>query len=92
MELAAAELLGSGKQGPIFFDVVIDFNDTRTSQKLHDKTGSHNGTDTKFHQSTTVGSENDTHPVERIGRLGALDTIQRDLATYQKDEERDGCP
>jgi hypothetical protein len=86
------ELLGPREQGAIFLDVVVDFNDTRSSQKLHDKTGGNNGTDTKFHQCTTVGSENDTHPVEGIGRLGTLNTIDGDLAANQENEESNGSP
>jgi len=60
------EFLGTGKQRTIFLDIVVDLNDTGTSQELHNQTGGNDGTDTKFHQGTTVGSKNNTHPVERI--------------------------
>jgi hypothetical protein len=86
------EFLGSRKQCTIFLDIVIDLDDARPSQELHDETRRNNGTDTKFHQSATVGSENDTHPVKWIGRLGALDTVNWDLTADQENEESYGGP
>mmetsp|Transcript_18997 Transcript_18997/g.41280 ORF Transcript_18997/g.41280 Transcript_18997/m.41280 type:complete len:357 (-) Transcript_18997:258-1328(-) len=64
------KLLGTRKQSAIFLDIVVNLDDSRTSQKLHNQTGSNNWTDTEFHEGTTVGSKNDAHPVERITRLG----------------------
>lgn len=86
------ELLGTRKQGTIFLDVVVDLNDSGTGQKLHNQTRCNNGTDTKFHKSTTVRSKDDTHPVERITGLGRLDTIDRNLAANQENEKNDRSP
>jgi len=81
------EFLGTREQGTIFLDVVVDLDDSGTGQKLHNQTRRDNGTNTKFHESTTVGSKDDTHPVERITGLGRLDTINRDLAANQENEK-----
>merc|ERR1719506_1035289 len=59
--------------------VVIDFNNTGSGQQLHDQTRSHNGRNTQFHESAAIGGQNDTHPVERIGIGGALNTVNRNL-------------
>ena len=86
------KLLGTREQGTIFLDVVVDLDNSGTSQKLHNQTRCDNGTDTKFHKSTTVRSKDNTHPVERITGLGGLDTIDRDLAANQENEKNDRSP
>jgi len=86
------KFLGTREQGTIFLDVVVDLDDSGTGQKLHNQTRSDNGTNTKFHKGTTVGSHDDTHPVERITGLGRLDTIERDLAANQENEKDNGSP
>ena len=80
------ELLGSSKESAIFLDVVVYFNDTRAGKQLHDKTRRNNRTNAQFHESTSVGGENDTHPVERIRRLGRLDAVNGNLATDKEDK------
>lgn len=47
---------------------------------------------TKLHERATVGGEQHTHPVERVGRLVGLGAVDRDLAADQEDEERDRRP
>ena len=86
------KLLSAREESSIFLDIVIDFDDTGTSEKLHNKTGCNNRTDSKLHKSPSVGSEDNTHPVERIGRLGGLNSINGDLTAHQKDEQSDGGP
>ena len=86
------KLLGTREQGTIFLDIVVDLDNSGTSQKLHNQTRCDNGTDTKFHKSTTVRSKDNTHPVERITGLGGLDTIDRDLAANQENEKNDRSP
>ena len=86
------EFLGTRKQGTIFLDIVVDLDDSRSSQKLHNQTRRDNGTDTKFHQSTTIGRHNDTHPVERITGLGRLDTVDGNLTAYQENEKDNRGP
>mmetsp|Transcript_3716 Transcript_3716/g.8104 ORF Transcript_3716/g.8104 Transcript_3716/m.8104 type:complete len:249 (-) Transcript_3716:19-765(-) len=86
------EFLGTRKQSTIFLHVVVNLDDSRTGQKLHDQTGCNDRTDTEFHQSTAVGSKDDTHPIERVTRLGRLDTVDRDLTAYQENEEDNGRP
>ena len=45
---------------------VTDFNNLSTSQQLHDEARCDDGRDTQLHESTSVGSEDDTNPVEGI--------------------------
>lgn len=47
---------------------------------------------TEFHEGAAVGSQNDTHPVERIGRLGGLYAVDWNLAAHQENEEGDDRP
>mmetsp|Transcript_29905 Transcript_29905/g.54997 ORF Transcript_29905/g.54997 Transcript_29905/m.54997 type:complete len:351 (+) Transcript_29905:815-1867(+) len=86
------QLLSSREQRSVLLHVVVHFNDTTSRQQLHDQPGGDNGRDTKFHEGTTVGSEDDTHPVEGIGGLGRLDTIDGDLTADKEDEECNCCP
>lgn len=86
------KLLGSRKQGTIFLYVVVNLDNTTSSKKLHDKTRCYNRTDSKFHKSSTVGSEDNTHPVERITGFGALNTIDRNLTAHKENEQSNGCP
>mmetsp|Transcript_30829 Transcript_30829/g.66633 ORF Transcript_30829/g.66633 Transcript_30829/m.66633 type:complete len:351 (+) Transcript_30829:714-1766(+) len=86
------QLLGSGEQRSVLLHVVVYFDDTTSRQQLHDQPGSDDGGDTKFHEGTTVGGEDDTHPVEGIGRLGGLDTIDGDLTADKENEECNSRP
>ena len=58
--------LGSFVEGAVFLNALIDINDLCTSKELHNHTGSDDRANTEFHQSTSVGGEDDSHPVERI--------------------------
>mmetsp|Transcript_20549 Transcript_20549/g.30317 ORF Transcript_20549/g.30317 Transcript_20549/m.30317 type:complete len:387 (-) Transcript_20549:18-1178(-) len=86
------KFLSSVEKCSIFLDVVVYFNDSGSSKKLHDKSGSDNGRNSKFHESSTVRCENDAHPVERIRGLCGLNSIDWDLTAYQEDKEGDGSP
>mmetsp|Transcript_1225 Transcript_1225/g.1865 ORF Transcript_1225/g.1865 Transcript_1225/m.1865 type:complete len:403 (+) Transcript_1225:421-1629(+) len=86
------KLLGTVEKSPILLHIVVNLDDTRSCKELHDETGGDNGGDTEFHECSTVGGENNAHPVKGIGRLGGLDSIDWDLATNQENEEGDGGP
>lgn len=47
---------------------------------------------TELHESSAVGGKDDSHPVERVGRLGGLNAVDGDLAAHKEDEERDNRP
>mmetsp|Transcript_1937 Transcript_1937/g.5612 ORF Transcript_1937/g.5612 Transcript_1937/m.5612 type:complete len:425 (-) Transcript_1937:27-1301(-) len=86
------ELLGALEEGAVLLDVVVHLDDAGASQKLHDQTGRNDGTDAQLHEGAAVRGQDDAHPVERVGRLGALDAVDGDLAAHQEDEQRDGRP
>jgi len=88
----AEKLLCATEESAIFLEALVNLNDLGTSKKLHDHAGCYDGTNTKLHKSTPIGSEDDTHPVERVGRLRVLDTVKWDLAAHQEDEQRDDRP
>ena len=45
---------------------VTNFNNLGTGQQLHDEARCDDGRDTQLHEGTSVGSEDDTNPVEGI--------------------------
>lgn len=47
---------------------------------------------TKLHECAAVGSEDNAHPVERVGGLRGLHAVDRDLAAHQEDEQGDDRP
>lgn len=62
-------LLSTVEEGTIFLETVVDLDQVGTSQQLHEHAGGNNGGNTEFHQGSTVGGENGTHPVEGIRRI-----------------------
>lgn len=85
------ELLSAGEKSS-FFGSIADFDDFCAGEQLHDETRSDDWRDSKFHQSSTVRSENDSDPVEGISRFGAHDSEKRDLTTDKKDEKSNRSP
>lgn len=60
------DLLSRSEELALLLVRLVNLKDTRAGQELHDNTGGDNGGNTELHQSTTVGSEDDTNPVEGI--------------------------
>jgi hypothetical protein len=85
------ELLGAVEEGSVL-GCVTDLNDLHASQELHDETRSDDGRDTEFHECTTIGGENDTNPVEGIGRVRGHDTEEGNLTADKENEEGDCGP
>lgn len=69
--------------------IVVNFNNLGPDQELHHHPRCDDGGDPKLHDSTTIGSEDHTHPIKRICARGGMNPIQRKLAAYQEDEEGD---
>ncbi len=88
----AKELLSCLEELAILLWVLVHFNDLSTCQELHDHAWSDNRWNTKLHQSTFVWGKNDTKPIQRISSFLLCNTIQRNLTTYQINEESDWCP
>jgi len=59
---------------------------------LHDHGGSDDGGDTELHESTSVGSEDGSHPVEGIRLFTLDDTVEGNLAAEQVDKHNDTSP
>lgn len=86
------ELLRPAEEGPILLDAVVDLNDSGAGQQLHDHPRRDDGRDPELHEGPAVGRHDDADPVEGVGRLGALDPVNGDLAAHEEDEEGDGRP
>jgi hypothetical protein len=63
-----------------------------SSQQLHHQPRGDDGTNTQLHQRSSVGGQNDSQPVKRIGRVGRVDSVQRHLSAHQKDEQSHRSP
>ena len=85
-------LLSTAEQRTILLERKIDINQIGTSEELHDHSRRDDWGDTELHKCTAVGRENDAHPIQRVGRVGGHNTVQRDLRADQEDEERHGRP
>jgi len=55
--------LSTAEQRAVLFEREIHINEVGTRKQLHDHSRSDDGGDSEFHKSSTVGSQDDTHPV-----------------------------
>lgn len=85
-------LLSAVEQSLVFLVALINLDELCTSEELHNKARSDDGANAKLHQRAAVRSNNHTHPVEGIRRVGRLDAIEGHLRAHQEDEQRQGCP
>lgn len=74
------ELLSTIEQSTIFLIVLINVDDLGTGQELHNHTTSNDRGDTEFHESTSVGGKDNSHPVERITTNDFIYTVKGHLA------------
>jgi len=77
--------LGSTEKSTVFLQAKVDLYQICAGKELHDHSTRNDWADAEFHERTAIGREDDTHPVEWIGRVGGHDTIERDLRTDQED-------
>ncbi len=75
------------QKGAVLPDTVVNLNELRTSKELHDKPWCNDGSNAKLHNRASIGCKNHTHPVERIGSGGRVNTIEWQLTANQKDEK-----
>lgn len=84
--------LCTAEQGPILLQAEVDLNQVCTREQLHNHARCDDWTNTELHKSTAIRSENDTHPVERVRRVGGHDAIERNLRANKEDKESDCRP
>ena len=84
--------LSTGKEGTVFLEGVVNFNDVRACEELHDHGGSDDGSDSELHEGASVRGENDSHPVQRVSGIRGHDAVQGNLGADQENEERDSRP
>lgn len=80
------------EQSTVFLGTLVNFDDLGTSEELHDHTTGNNGGDTEFHESTSVGCKDNTHPVERITSNSLGNTVKGHLTADQVDKEDNSSP
>ena len=71
---------------------ISDLDDLGTGEQLHDEARGDDRGDAELHEGSSVRGEDDSDPVEGIGRVGAHDAEERDLTADEEDEERDRRP
>ena len=84
--------LSAAEKSAILLEREVDLNQVGAGQQLYDHAGGVDGGDAKFHESTAVRGQDDTHPVKWIGGVRRHDTVQRDLRTDKENQEGDGGP
>ena len=76
--------LRPAKQRAVLLQVEVDIDQISTSQELHDHSGGKDRADTKFHECSPIRREDNTHPIERVGRVRRHDTVQRNLRANEE--------
>ena len=72
------QLLGSVEEGAVLGSV-SNLNEFCSSQELHDQARGDDGGDTQLHESSSVGGEDDSDPVEWIRRVRTHNAKQGNL-------------
>lgn len=65
-------LLGGAEQGAVLLEGKVDLDEPGALEELDDHAGSDDGSDTEFHERSSVRGEDDTHPVQRVWRKETL--------------------
>jgi hypothetical protein len=85
-------LLSGAEQDPILLQRKVHLYQLSPGQQLHDHSTRQDGRDSEFHQGSPITSQDDPHPVERVGRVRGHDPVERYLGHDEKDEEGGRCP
>lgn len=85
-------LLGGVVDGLFFLVTLINGEETRSREELHDETRGDDGGDTELHEGTTVGRHDDARPVPRIVFGARTDAVKGHLRAHQEDKQSDGGP
>mmetsp|Transcript_36342 Transcript_36342/g.82890 ORF Transcript_36342/g.82890 Transcript_36342/m.82890 type:complete len:231 (+) Transcript_36342:882-1574(+) len=86
------QFLGALEEDLVLAGALVHVDELRASKKLHDKTRGHNRANAELHEGSPVRGQDHAHPVERVRRLRGLDSVKRDLATDEVDEQGDDRP
>lgn len=84
--------MSSVEKRTILLDALVNVEKSGSGKKLHDHGGGDDGRDTQLHQRSTIGREDDSHPIERISPAGSMHTVDRDLTADKVDEQNDTSP
>ena len=88
----ALTFLCSAEKSSIFLQGEIDLDEICTGKKLHDHPAGNDWGDTEFHECSSIWSEDNTHPVERVWRVRGHDTVEGHLRANQEYEESYSSP
>jgi len=73
VSLIRLTLLSSIKEGSVLGGI-SDLDDLGSGEKLHNETRGNDGRDSQLHQGSSVRGQDNTDPVEGIGRVRAHDS------------------
>ena len=85
-------LLSGTEQDPILLQRKVHLYQLSPSQQLHDHSTCQDGRDSELHQGSPITSQDDPHPVERVGRVRGHDPVEGYLGHDEEDEEGGRCP
>uniref|UniRef100_A0A7S1C9Y9 alanine--tRNA ligase n=1 Tax=Bicosoecida sp. CB-2014 TaxID=1486930 RepID=A0A7S1C9Y9_9STRA len=88
----AEELLRAVEQHAVLAQRLVDLEDVRAGEQLHDQAGRHQRRDAELHEGAAVRGQDGAHPVEGVVLGGGVDAVQGDLAAHQEDDEGDDRP
>ena len=84
--------LGTTEQSTVLLEAKVNADEIRASEQLRDHSGGDDRGDSKFHEGTAVRRQNDTHPIQGVGRVGRHNVIEGYLRADQETEESNGGP
>ena len=74
----AKELLGAVEESPVLGGV-SHLDQLSARQQLHDQAGGDDGRDAQLHEGSSVGSQDNSDPVEGVRRVWTHDAEEGDL-------------
>ena len=75
----AHTFLSAREQTTVLFEREVDIDEVCACQKLHNHAGGNDGAYSQFHESASIRGQDDTHPIEWVGRVGGHDAVEGNL-------------
>ena len=67
--------LSAAEERAVVLEGEVDLDEVRAGEELHDHARGDDRCNSELHQGPTVRSEDDTHPVEWVGRVRGNDNV-----------------
>lgn len=86
------ELLGAFVKRALSGIVLVNVENVSADEELHNHACSDGGGNTEFHDGSSVGSQDDSQPVEGVRTSVGNDSVKRDLTCNKVDQDNDTSP